>query len=70
MQVKMKDIYGTTIVIQESRSGYFRIDLSGEWFPEKIDPVSGKNLPNCISLNEDKARVLLSALNEYFENER
>ena len=66
MQVKMKDIYGTQIEISESRSGYFRIDIKGDQFIEKDDNL-GNKIPCCISLHEDKARVLQACLNEYFE---
>jgi len=66
MYIKMKDIYGTGITIQESGSGFFRLDFKGEQFLEKDDKL-GNKIPCCISLDEKKARVLLSALEEYFE---
>lgn len=67
MQVKMKDIYGTQIEIRESGSGYLRLDFEGEQFVKKDDGL-GNKIPCCISLNENKARVLQACLNEYFEN--
>lgn len=67
MQVKMKDIYGTQLEISESGSGYFRLDFKGEQFIEKDDKL-GNKIPCCVSLSEDKARVLQACLNEYFED--
>lgn len=66
IQVKMTDIYGTTVEIQESGSGYFRLDFHGETFIQEDDGL-GNKIPCCISLDEKKARVLLAALEEYFE---
>ncbi len=65
MIVKMKDIYGTTVEIQESRSGYFRMDFKGKHFIEEEDGL-GNKIPCCVSFDVDKARVLQAALNEYF----
>ena len=67
MHIKMNDIYGTQVEIQESCSGYFRMDFKGEQFVEKDDGL-GNTIPCCVSLDEKKARVLLSALEEYFED--
>ena len=64
---KIKDIYGTIVTIQESGSGYFRLDFKGESFPEKEH--NGSTIPCCVSFTENNARVLQSALNEYFEQE-
>jgi hypothetical protein len=69
MYAKIKDIYGTEIEIQESRSGYFRMDFKGEQFTE-LDDKLGNKITCCISLNESKARVLMAALEEYFEEEK
>lgn len=69
MMVKMKDIYGTEVTIQESRSGYFRMDFEGKWFPKDKDD-QGREIPRCVSFDMDKARVFMAALNDYFaENE-
>lgn len=69
MKAEIKDIYGTEIVISESRSGYFRLDLKGESFPSERDSVTGKDIPTCIALNENSAKILQSYLNIYFEEE-
>ncbi len=69
MFVKMKDIYGTEVEIQESRSGYFRMDFSGEWFPGRVDPVTNGTINACVSFDVDKARVIQAALNEYFDEQ-
>ncbi len=63
---KLKDIYGTKIEISESRGGYFRIDFEGESFKKKDDEL-GNQIPICISLNENQARMLQCCLNSYFE---
>jgi hypothetical protein len=68
IEIKMMDIYGTKIHINESRSGYFRIDFKGEQFIEKDDGL-GNKIPCCISLSKDEARILQSALNIYFEED-
>jgi len=64
---KVNDIYGTEIKISESCSGYFRLDLKGESFPQRKHSKTGEDVPNCVSLNENTARVLQAALNSYFE---
>jgi hypothetical protein len=66
MEVKMKDIYGTDIEVSESGSGYFRMDFNDPQagFVEQVDK-QGNKIPVCISLNEDKATVLMVALKEY-----
>jgi hypothetical protein len=66
IEAKFKDIYGTQIEIQESCSGYFRMDFKGKQFLEPEDKVSGHKIPCCVSLTENQARVLLSCLNSYF----
>ena len=67
IEAKIKDIYGTIIHIQESRSGYFRLDFEGKSFAKKSHPITGEDVPICISLDDNSARVLQSALNSYFE---
>ena len=64
---KFKDIYGTEIAIQESRSGYFRLDFKGDSFLEKEH--LGEKAPCCVSLDEKTARVLLCCLQSYFDEE-
>lgn len=68
MKAKFVDIYGTRVDIQESRSGFFRIDLEGDAFPPQSDSL-GNAIPYCISLRENEARVLQACLNDYFEKE-
>lgn len=63
----IKDIYGSTVKISESCSGYFRLDLTGEDFPQLKHSVTGEDVPTCLAFNENTARVLQSALNSYFE---
>lgn len=69
IRVKMSDIYGTEVAISESNSGYFRIDLKGESFPQQKHSVTGEDIPTCISFNENQARAIQSAINSYFDNE-
>jgi hypothetical protein len=64
---KIQDVYGTTIEIQESCSGYFRLDLTGESFPQAKHDVTGEDIPTCLSLKENEARILQACLNSYFE---
>jgi len=66
MYIKMKDIYGTEVEIQESVSGYFRMDFTGKQFLEEDDGL-GNTIPCCVSFDIDKARVFQAALNEFFE---
>jgi hypothetical protein len=66
VHIKMKDIYGTEVEIQESCSGYFRMDFKGRSFHEEDDGL-GNKIPCCVSFDVDKARVIQAALNEYFE---
>lgn len=68
IKADFKDIYGSQIEVYESSSGYFRLDFKGESFPPKKDDVSGQDIPVCISLKEDEARVLQSCLNSYFKD--
>tara|TARA_Y100000780_G_scaffold214108_1_gene215478 strand:+ start:22155 stop:22373 length:219 start_codon:yes stop_codon:yes gene_type:complete len=63
---KLKDIYGTEIEISESRSGYFRMDFKGDSLKKKDDGL-GNEIPICISLNENQARMLQCCINSYFE---
>jgi hypothetical protein len=70
IRATFKDIYNTEISVQESGSGYFRLDFVGEEFKPKLDKVSGHEITKCISLSGNEARVLQSCLNSYFdENE-
>lgn len=69
MSVKFKDIYRTEIDVGISGSGYIRIDMKGEGFPLNIDKVSGSNIPYCISMTENQARILIAAISELIEEE-
>lgn len=64
---KFKDIYGTEIKVQQSRSGFFRLDFKGDTFLEKEH--LGEKVPCCISLDENTARVLLCCLQSLFDEE-
>lgn len=66
MQIKMKDIYGTEVSIQEIRSGLFRMDFKGDGFVGQKDKM-GNEISCCVSFDVDKARVFQAALNEYFD---
>lgn len=66
MSVEFKDIYKSKITVGLSRSNYVRIDMEGEGFPEKLDKM-GNDIPYCISMTENQARILVSALNEALE---
>ncbi len=68
IRVEMNDIYGTSIKIQESGSGYFRLDFSGKGFGGEKDNMNNE-IPSCVSLNENMARALQSSLNSYFEED-
>ena len=53
MQVKMKDIYGTQVSIQESGSGYFRLDFEGKDFPKDDDGL-GNKIEKCFTCRSRK----------------
>ena len=66
----IEDIYGTTIKIAESRSGYFRLDFEGnDFIAKKHTAIPDMDVPVCISLDINEARVLQCALNSYFKGD-
>lgn len=70
MYAKIRDIYGAEIEIQESCSGYFRLDFKGKSFPQRKHDTTGEDIPTCVSLNENNARILQAILNEFFEDRK
>lgn len=66
-RVIMKDIYGTEIDISESVSGHFRLDFKGDSFPQKTHSVTGEDIPTCVSIPFEKAKILSAVLSEYLE---
>lgn len=68
IEAKLKDVYGTQVEISESSSGYFRMDFEWEGFQKEKDNL-GNEIPSCVSLTVNQARVLQACLNSYFEED-
>lgn len=66
-EVKMLDIYQSKVEVSRSASGFFRMDFSGESFPQRTHPKTGEDIPTCISLPYSKAKILYAVLAEYIE---
>jgi len=61
MKITVNDIYGTEVSLSMSNSGYYRFDFKNERdFPEREH--MGDKIPNCLSFDEDEARILHHAL--------
>ena len=65
----IKDIYGTKLNIDFSRSGYFRIDFEDHTWPEYKHSRTGEILPYCIAMTRKQAKALVSHLEMMLESE-
>ena len=67
MKIKFTDIYGTEVNLSISNSGYIRIDVEGEDWQKRKHPTTGEKIPNCISMTENQASILVNGINDLLE---
>lgn len=68
MRSMLTDIYGTKIKLQISNSGYVRLDFEGDSF-KNTHPITGDNIPSCVSMTIPQANILLNALQDLIDME-
>ena len=65
--IKFKDIYGTELELFISPSSYIRINIEGADWVKKKHPKTGEEITNCISMNENQARIMISGIKELLD---
>ena len=69
MKLEINDIYGTKITVNNSRSGYYRLDFNTDDWPEYIHEKTQDVIPYCISMTYEQANLLNEALSFLLKQE-